>query len=309
MRLAKEVKIGIIAIIVFVFSIWGFNFLKGKNILEPTNSYYVIFDRADGLIESGNVLMKGYKIGNILSLKYDAENSGKFITKIIVDDDIKIPKGSFVKIKQVNPLASTSDVEIIFSKDNSWFIPGDTIPSKSATGFTDIIVDLQVKVENVLIGIDSMLLSVNKILTPETEDQLRNSIENLHGSLEMLNQSLSVNGSLHNSFDHLESITSNLESKNTKIASTLDHLSNVSSSLDSADLKTTLIRLDSTLFAAREILSKVNNGEGTIGKLVNDSSLYTNLDSTSFYLNQLLVDLDKNPKKYVHFSLFGKKEK
>jgi phospholipid/cholesterol/gamma-HCH transport system substrate-binding protein len=309
MRLAKEVKIGIIAIIVFAFSVWGFNFLKGKNILEPTNSYYVVFDRADGLIESGNVLMKGYKIGNILSLKYDHENTGKFITKIIVADKVNIPKGSYVKIKQVNPLASTSDMEIIFGDESTFFVPGDTIPSKTATGFTDVLAELQVKVENVLTGIDSMLTSVNKILTPETENQLRSSIDNLYGSLKSLNQSLSANGNLQNSFDNLESITTNLKSKNTKISSTLDHLSNVSSALDSADLKTTLLRLDSTLMAAKDIMSKVNHGDGTLGKLVNDSSLYTNLDSTSFYLNQLISDLNKNPKKYVHFSLFGKKDK
>jgi phospholipid/cholesterol/gamma-HCH transport system substrate-binding protein len=309
MKLAKEVKIGIIAIIVFAFSIWGFSFLKGKNIFEPTNSYYVVFDRADGLIESGNVLMKGYKIGNITSLKFDHEKTGKFIVKIIVADKVNIPKGSYVKIKQINPLASTSDLEIIFGNENIFYFPGDTISSKTATGFSDILIDLQGKVENVLSGVDSMLSAINAILTPETEDQLRSSIENLHGSLESLNQSLSTNGNLQNSFDNLESITTNLKSKNSKISTTLDHLSNISSALDSADLKTTLMRLDSTLLATKEIMSKVNKGDGTLGKLVNDSSLYTNLDSTSFYLNQLLIDLQKNPKKYVHFSLFGKNNK
>jgi phospholipid/cholesterol/gamma-HCH transport system substrate-binding protein len=309
MQVAKEIKIGIIAIIVFAFSIWGFSFLKGKNIFEATNSYFVVFDRADGLIESGNVLMKGYKIGNITSLKFDHGNTGKFIVKIIIADKVMIPKGSYSKIKQINPLASTSDLEIVFSNENTYFAAGDTIPSRTATGFSEILIDLQAKVENVLTGVDSMLSSINKVLTPETEDQLRSSIQNLHGSLESLNQSLSANGNLHNSFDNLESITTNLKSKNSKISSTLDHLANVSSALDSADLKTTLILLDSTLLATKNIMSKVNKGDGTLGKLVNDSSLYTNLDSTSFYLNQLLIDLNKNPKKYVHFSLFGKKDK
>ena len=309
MHLAKEIKIGIIAIIVFAFSVWGYSFLKGKNIFKPTNSFYVVFDRADGLIESGSVLMKGYKIGNITSLKFDHEKTGKFITKIIIADKVKIPKGSYVKIKQINPLASTSDLEIILGDENNYYVPGDTILSRTATGLSDILIGLQTKVENVLIGIDSMLTSVNKILTPATEDQLRSSIENLHGSLEALNQSLSANGNLQNSFDNLESVTSNLKAKNNKISSTLDHLSNVSSALDSADLKTTLVRLDSTLLAARDILTKVNEGNGTLGKLVNDKSLYTNLDSTSYYLNQLIVDLKKNPNKYVHFSLFGKKDK
>ena len=134
MQVSKEVKIGAIAIIVLAMSVWGYNFLKGKNILNPTDEYYVVFDRVDGLIESGNVLYQGYKVGNITSLYFDNGGSGKFRVKIILEEHIKIPLNSVVRIKQVNPLASTSDLEIIFGDETRYHHPGDTIASEVTVG-------------------------------------------------------------------------------------------------------------------------------------------------------------------------------
>jgi len=309
MRISKEVKTGFITIIVFALTIWGFNFLKGKDIFKPTNSFFIVFDRADGIIEAGNVMYKGYKIGNITTLEYDYKKSGKFIVEINLDKKLRIPKGSVVKIKQVNPLAATNDLEISFSNENEFHTPGDTLLSGKNKGFTDILTDLQVKVENVLGGIDTLLASVNDVLSPETRKELKGSIKSLHGSLASLDQSLSPDGNLQSSFNNLESVTSNLKAKNSSIASALDHLSNVSASLDSANIKNVLVQLDSTLSSTRQIVAKINKGEGTMGKLINDSSLYSNLDSTTIYLNLLLNDLNQHPKRYVHFSVFGKKDK
>jgi phospholipid/cholesterol/gamma-HCH transport system substrate-binding protein len=309
MHLSKEVKIGLIAIIVLAVTVWGYNFLKGKNILKPTDEYYVEFERIDGLIEAGNVMILGYKVGNIAAIDFDQKNFDKFVIKIALEERIKIPVHSVIKIKQINPLASTSDLEILLSDATDYYKSGDTLQSIPNKALSDVLGSLQIKVENVLIGLDSVLLSVNSILTPESRQHFRESITNLDGSLTALNASLSMGGSLYNSFDNFESVTSNLKSKNQKISSTLDHLSNVSAALDSADLKTTLMRLDTAIASARNIIAKIDAGNGTIGKLVNDSSLYANLDSTTYHLSILLDDLQKQPKKYVHFSLFGKKDK
>ncbi|MGD2033767.1 MAG: MlaD family protein [Bacteroidales bacterium] len=309
MKISKEAKTGLIAIVVLAISIWGYNFLKGKNILKPRDVYYVVFDRADGLIESGNVMLQGYKIGNITSLYFDHENSGKFIVKIILEDKIKIPLNSVVQIKQVNPLASTSDLEIIFSDNDLYHVPGDTLASAVGGGMLDVITGLVPGIESVLYGIDSVLISLNKVLTPESENDLRNSISSLNSSLTALDKSLSENGSLSNSFKHLEEVTENLSSKNEQISETLDHLAGISSSVDSADPGAVIKKLDSSLVSFRSIISKINGGEGSMGKIINDSSLYTNLDSTSYHLNLLLKDLQEHPKRYVHFSVFGKSDK
>lgn len=306
---SREAKIGLIAILVLAVTIWGYSFLKGKNILKPTDEYCVVFDRIDGLIEAGNVMMLGYKVGHITSIYFDHERTGKFILKFALEDRVKLPVNSYVKVKQINPLASTSDLEIVLSNSKSYYKSGDTLKSVLNKGLGDVLISLQFKVENVLTSLDSTLRSINNILTPESQKQLRGGIENLNSSLTELNKSLSVGGNLHSSFDNLQSVTGNLKSKNKEISSALQHLSNVTASLDSADLGTTLLKLDSTLALTRNIMAKINNGRGTFGKLVNDSSLYCTLDSTSSNLNSLIKDLKGHPKKYISFSVFGKKDK
>jgi phospholipid/cholesterol/gamma-HCH transport system substrate-binding protein len=308
-HLSREAKIGLIAILVLALTIWGYSFLKGKNILKPTDEYYVVFDRVDGLIEAGNVMMLGYKVGHITAIRYDHEHTGKFFLKFALEDRVKLPKNSYIKVKQINPLASTSDLEIVQSNSTTFYKSGDTLVSVVNKGLADILMSLQSKVDNVLISLDSTLRRVNNILTPESQAQLRSGIENLNSSLGELNKSLATGGNLHSSFDNLQSVTGNLKSKNQEISSALQHLSNVTAALDSADLGNTLLKLDSTLASTHNIMAKINKGEGTFGKLVNDSSLYTTLDSTSSNLNLLIKDLKVHPKKYISFSVFGKKDK
>jgi phospholipid/cholesterol/gamma-HCH transport system substrate-binding protein len=309
MQLSKEAKIGLIAILVLALTIWGYSFLKGKNILKPTDEYFVVFDRIDGLIEAGNVMMLGYKVGHITDIQFDHERTGKFILKFALEVRVKLPVNSYIKVKQINPLASTSDLEIVRSNEPTYYKSGDTLVSIVNKGLGDILIGLQSKVDNVLISLDSTLRRVNNILTPESQSQLRSGIENLNSSLGELNKSLSTGGNLHNSFDNLQSVTGNLKSKNKEISSALQHLSNITAELDSADLAKTLLKLDSTLASTHEIMAKINSGEGTFGKLVNDSSLYSTLDSTSSNLNLLIKDLKAHPKKYISFSVFGKKDK
>jgi phospholipid/cholesterol/gamma-HCH transport system substrate-binding protein len=309
MHLSREAKIGLIAILVLALTIWGYSFLKGKNILKPTDEYCVVFDRIDGLIEAGNVMMLGYKVGHITTINFDHEHTGKFILKFALEDRVKLPVNSYIKVKQINPLAATSDLEIVLSNSPTFYKSGDTLVSVLNKGVGDILIGLQSKVDNVLISLDSTLRSVNNILTPESQKQLRSGIENLNASIASLNSSLAGGGNLHTSFDNLQSVTGNLKSKNSEISSTLQHLSHVSATLDSANLAATLIKLDSTLTSTREIMSKINNGSGTMGKLVNDSSLYTSLDSTSANLNILIKDLKAHPKKYISISVFGGKDK
>ncbi len=306
---SSEAKIGLISVLVLAITIWGYNFLKGKNIIKPTDEYYVVFDRIDGLIEAGNVMMLGYKVGNIRTIKFDHEHTQKFIVKIELEERVKLSTESYIKVKQINPLAATSDLEIVPGKNNMYYKSGDTLRSVVNKGIAEILISLQSKVENVLIDIDSTLQSFNQILTPESRSHLKSGIENLNASLEAINNSLTNGGSLHKSFDNIQSVTDNLKSNNEEITAILHHLSNVSTTLDSADIKSTLHKLDETLTSTREIMNKINDGDGTIGKLVNDSSLYANLDSTSSNLNVLIKDLKAHPKRYVHVSVFGGKEK
>lgn len=308
MRISREVKTGAIAIIVLALAVWGYNFLKGMNILKPTDEYYVLFDRIDGLIESGNVFYKGYKVGNINAIKFDQEHTNRFILKITLEERIKIPKGSYVKVSS-NLIASASDLEIVFSDQSTYYQSGDTLNSKIIPGLMDMLDPLQSKIQTTLDELEKLIAGINQVIGPETQDTLKRAIADLGSSVNSLKGSLANGGELSNSFSNIESITGNLESKNEEISETLDNLNGITSELDSIDLYSTFTSLDSTLISVKNIIAKVNQGEGTMGLLINDSSLYTNLDSTAYHLDVLLKDLREHPGRYVQVSVFGKKDK
>ncbi|MBN1951677.1 MAG: MCE family protein [Bacteroidales bacterium] len=301
MKLSKEVKIGLTAILVLAIAIWGYNFLKGKNIFNPTEEYYVMFDRVDGLIESGNVMYKGYKIGNITGLEMQAD-AKQFKVSIIVSKDFKIPVNSVVQIKQTNPLASTADLEIVFSEEKKYHKPGDILKSEPPTSLMDYVAEYKVKIDGMLIVVDSILNSVEDVLNTENKD-------NIAAAIQSMNDAFGPDGELRATLGRLESITTNIDRQKGSINASLANLEKVTTDLDSTDISGAVDQLNATIVSINDIVAKIDSGDGSLGKLLNDPSVYQNLDSTTFYLNTLVKDLQENPKRYVHFSVFGGKDK
>jgi phospholipid/cholesterol/gamma-HCH transport system substrate-binding protein len=308
MHLSKEVKIALIAIFVLLISVWGYNYLKGKNILKPKEDYYVVFDRIDGLIESGIVSYKGYKIGNIAEIKFDSEKSDKFILRISMEKNVHIPLNSVVKVKSTSPIVASNELELVFSDSKEYQHPGDTLASEGKRGIADMIDPIQKKLNSILNGIDSLVNSLNSVLTSGTRENLRNTLASLDASIASIKTALGPGGTLTNTFKHLETVSNVLDKKAPELSSGIEHFANISADLDSAELDKTVQNLDSSLIALNGILLKIDNGEGTMGKIINDSGLYVHLDSSTYQLNELMKDLKTHPKRYVHFSLFGKKD-
>ncbi len=309
MQLSKEIKIGSISIVILVLFIWGVNFLKGKNIVAPTNSYYVVYDSLDGLIESGTVFLKGYKIGNITEIDFETEGVPKFTVKVVLKKDIKIPLGSKLKVLSTNPIASSNDLELIVNDADKYHEPGDTLISLGHKGILQKLTPYEKQLKSILSGIEGLVQNLDSITKDDSRDTLKRAFAELSHSLMVLNQELSNNGSLKKTFDNLESVSGNLTQTTKGLNSTLSSVENIAYDIDSANLYLVLKRLDSTLVSTNSIMAKIDTGGGTVGKFVNDRSVYDNLDSTSYYLSLLLKDLQENPKRYVHFSLFGSKDK
>jgi phospholipid/cholesterol/gamma-HCH transport system substrate-binding protein len=309
MKLSREVKTGIVAVIVFAVAIWGFNFLKGKNIFNPTNEYFVVYDDIEGVIESGYVYYKGYKIGNITGLEFNKGDQKSFIVQFIVDKDVKIPVNSIVTAIQSNPIASTKDLKITFSDETRYCKSGDTLKPGYDKGLMGMLDPLKSGLEKTIQSLNETLDAITNTFDPQTQKNIKKSIESLNKSLASLGYMVSPHGSLTKTMNNLESMTSNLKSKNEKIGESIDHFANISAALDSANLQSTIVSLDSTLLETKEIMAKINNGDGTAGLLVNDSLLYMNLASATASLDSLLTDLKAHPKRYVHLSVFGKKDK
>ncbi|MCD4833673.1 MAG: MlaD family protein [Bacteroidales bacterium] len=309
MKLNKETKIGIIAAIIIALFVWGFNFLKGKNILSTNDSFYAVYSNIDGLEEASPVYLSGYKIGVVESIKLLKFKQDKIVVKFSVEKDINLPENSKAIIYPATLIAGKA-IKLEFSNSTKYHANGDTIigilEQDLISSLSDELLPVKNKIEDLVVSIDSVLA----IFDNQRKENLKNSLDNINKITNELNELLdSENSKLAKILSNAESISSNLKNNNEQISNILTNFSNISDSIEQANIKTTILNANKTLAEFSQIASKINNGEGTIGMLINNDSLYINLNNLAADLDSLIIDLNENPNRYVHFSLFGKKDK
>lgn len=304
MKISKEIKTAILVISGIVFLIFGINFLKGVNLLDGDNTYYTEFDY-NALEKSSVVTIKGNTIGRITEIKYMPETS-KTRVAFTVDNDLKFSKNSIVRLYS-SGLLGDSAIAIIPGNDGQLAQDGDMFESEVEMGlvqqltgnFSDISTDLGTTLKSA----DTLLIGVNDILKDGSDQGLRNAISELNATIKSFNMlSNSVNSLVAKNEANLSSVIKNFDSISGNLATFTDGLKQV-------DLSTTLSNLDNTLSNVDTLLSDLENGQGTLGKLLKDDKLYTNLEIASLQLRELLQDVKLNPKRYVNVSVFGGKNK
>ena len=309
MKLSRELKIGIVAVITLAFLIWGVNFLKGIDIFKSSDTYYSMYDNIDGLIESGIVYLRGFKIGNVSEIKFDSHGSGKIVVKYSIKERVKIPENSFFLIYSSSMVSGIKDIKLILGDGNKYFQSGDTVPGDLDRGLEAIIDPIREQTMGTISKIDTIIGSLAQILNGEKVAEIQKTIGHIDNVSESLDRSLSEGGALDKSFDNLASITENLKQSNEELKEIISNFRDVSDSISNSQLKSAIENANATLQSTSQMLARVEAGEGTLGKLVNNDSLYLNLKNVTKSLDLLLNDLREHPKRYVHFSLFGKKEK
>lgn len=309
MRYKKETTVAVLTIVALVLLYFGFNFLKGKNILNPVNIYHGRYNNLNGLTEQAPVYIKGYKVGQVDKIHYDFSKDSAFIIDISVNKDIHLPKGTTmslvadgllggmaIQLDITNNLVNSNtniDTPINYYHQN-----GDNLPTQVVPGLIDA---LQANVINSL----SETIDEAKNLLGELNKQLAdNHLYNALANIDTISADLtdvSVN------IKHL--MTNQVPGIITDVDSTMQNLEIFSSELRSINLVATVEKADSLLNNVNQTMASINSTDGTLGLLLNDTTLYTNINSTISSADSLLIDLKANPKRYVHFSLFGKKAK
>jgi phospholipid/cholesterol/gamma-HCH transport system substrate-binding protein len=307
-KISREIKIGSVALITVVVLIWVWNFLKGVNILENTNSYYAVYSDVHGLIESGVVMLNGYKVGNVGAIQFDKDNVNRFVVEVNLKEKVKLPRNSVLLIRNSSIISGIKEIRIVLGEGPGFQEPGDTLIAATEQELSDLIGPIKDKASSLLGQLDSTLAAVNNILDVPTRNHLKSTLANLDRSVTELSASLEPGGELNSTFDNFASVSGNLKNNNENLSQTLQNISSISDSLQKADIKAVAEKADQTLAKLDMTLAKINNGEGSVGKLVSNDSLYNNLNSALFSLDSLLIDVKEHPKRYVHFSLFGKKE-
>lgn len=293
----KEFKIGIAAIVALIILFIGINYLKGINMFKSESYYHVDYTEVNGLALSSPVYANGFKVGLVRDIQYNFNKPGHITVGIEMDDNIKIPVGS--KAELVTEMLGTVKMNLIMNYgENQTIAPGDTIEGYANNGImAKAEKDLLPQMEKMMPKLDSILSSLNKILA---DPAIGNTLKNAEQLTASLNQTSS----------HLQRLMSNDIPKLTgNVTAITEDLKVISGNLKGIDYAATFNKIDETLKNVYALTDKLNKKDNTIGLLLNNPELYNNLNATSENAASLLKDLQENPKRYVHFSLFGRKSK
>ena len=321
MKLSKEFKIGIVVVCAIAAFIWGINFLKGSNLFSHKYYLYALYPKIDNLIPANPLLLNGFKIGQVNKIELVQQGKAtKVLVKFILTEDVQIPKGSIARAISSDLLGSKA-VEIVFS-DNMQFVEnGDTLIAETEQGFKEAldkrIAPIQAKAENLIGSIDSVMTVVNMVLNAKTRENIDKSFESVRKAIISLEQTAyklddlvgSEKAKMSAILSNLSNITSTIAKNEQKIANIIANTSTLSDSLAKSNMKEAIANADKSLKELNILLARINDGQGTLGKLAKNDSLYNNLNKSAEDLDKLLADLRLNPGRYVHISVFGKKEK
>lgn len=315
MKISKETKIGALFILGAVLLIWGYNFLKGKDLLSQTRTFYAVYDNVSGLGKANPVFINGMQVGQVTQMYFDPSMNGHIIVGLTINHEFPIPKNSVAEILSTD-LMGTKAVNLNLGSSAAMAQDADTLSSKLAATLTEqveeTIAPLKKRAEDLLANIDEILTSLNAVLSEEQIVSLKGSIAHLNASLENANTLIqNVDGFVADEktradkiMKNLESITNNFKNNNEKLSGIISNFHSLSDTLVQANIAGTLKNVNKSMTDFSKIMDKINRGEGSIGLLVNNDSLYIGIEKSSRELNLLLEDIRLHPKKYVKLSLF-----
>jgi phospholipid/cholesterol/gamma-HCH transport system substrate-binding protein len=310
-KISNEVKVGATTLLTIIVFVWLFNFLKGKDFLKSTALYYTVYDKVGGLAESSPVEINGYKVGVVRSVEFIDAVSGKLLVEFSVKKNFRLPKNTVAEIVPVSLLGGMK-VQFVYGNGPGTYSPGDTIPGRLAESLMDKvdseILPVKEKISNLIVALDTVITSVNEILNDDFKKGLTGTLTNLNSTTESLNKIVkSKEKELTETLENINKFTKMLSDNSAKMDKTFTNLATISDTLAAADIYGSISNLKSSLEKATLMFDNLNKGKGSAGHLLTNDSLYTNLNNSLQSLDMLLKDMKSNPKRYVHFSVFGKK--
>lgn len=306
MKYSKEVKTALLAIIAVILLIFGYSFLKGKNLLDSSRTFHAVYQDVEGLVPSSAVTINGLRVGSVTKIGF-LDRSGSLVVTFNVENDFPFSKNSTAQIYGGGFIGGKSLAIIPEYEQGNLAKSGDTLPGEIEEGLLELVNErltpLQQKVEEAIVSADSLINSLNEVMGPDTRHNIRQTIEDisltassLKGSANLIEGTLNENkGKLNRTFTNLDEMSGNLNS--------------FSDSISQLEINRIVNDLEKVVSEFETISNKINNGEGTAAKLINDPSIYNNLERATNQLDALIQDVKLNPKRYIHFSVFGKNPK
>jgi phospholipid/cholesterol/gamma-HCH transport system substrate-binding protein len=315
MKILKETKIGGIFILGAVLLVWGYNYLKGRDLLSDNRTFYAVYQNVSGLAKANPVYINGMQVGQVTQMYFDPALNGNIIVGLTVNHEFPIPKNSTAEILSTD-LMGTKAVNLNLGHSPELAVNGDTLKAKLAATLGEqveqTIGPLKKRAEDLLGNIDEIIISLNTALSPKQVNSFKSSMSHLESTIKGADSLvINVDGFIASEKSrataimlNLESITGNFKNNNEKLNQIISNFHSLSDTLVKANIAGTLADVNKSMHDFSLIMDKINNGNGSIGQLVNDDSLYIGLEKSSRELNLLLEDIRLHPKKYVKLSLF-----
>ncbi|MGA0556411.1 MlaD family protein [Larkinella sp. VNQ87] len=308
MKLSKEAKVGILAVVTLVMLYFGFNFLKGSDIFSRSNKYLVVYDNVDGLTASNPVLLNGLSVGRVERIDIMQERNNQLLVTLDIDKKIQVGRGSKAILGDAGVLGG-KQIVLQINQTGTALENGDTLVSGKEEGLTALIKEKTLPVLN---NADSLMLNLNRIVKQfdRTGLILNKTLEGAQATTGALQLTIGENReNIRKLMANLSSLSASLAETEKEIKPLLTKAGTFADSLNALKLSQTLATVNRSVSTLQQMLADINSGKGTLGKLKGDEALYRNVNSATASLDKLLTDFRENPKRYVHFSLFGRKDK
>ncbi len=310
MKISNETKIGLLTVIAITILILGYSYLRGNDVFSGSDKFYAIYNSVEGLSVSKPVLVNGFPIGRVS--KMELQPDGRTIVEFKVEPKYKVPNNTLAKLESADLLGSKV---IVFEMGNSkvYAESDDTLKADVQGRLAESLQPIQKKAEDLIAKMDSSLAAINRILNPQFQKNvdrsflsIANSLQTLEGTTKKIDnlvgsQTAHINGIMANA----EDVSGNLKSSTSHLDAIATNFETFSNDLSHSNIKQTMDNANKAVADLQASISKINNGHGSIGLLLNDDKLYKNLSDASDNMNKLFIDLKAHPKRYVSFSVFG----
>ena len=315
MKISKELKVAFFFIVGIAILVWGFNFLKGKELFSSVRTFYAIYKNVSGLETANAIFINGVKVGSVSKVYFDKSMNGDIVVELMVKQDFPIPDNSVARIFSEDLMGSRA-VEIQLGDSKVMINDGDTLKTEVEVSLKEAvnqqILPLKIKAEDLISSIDTMVVAIQGVFNKDIRQELLTSIRSIRRTFQNLESATgeidtlvsSESGRISSILYNLDMITHNLQENGGEITRILQNLASITDTLSQSNIPQIIKNLDRTVTNLASISDKINNGEGSLGLLINDSTLYQNLQKTSRELDQLIEDIRLNPKRYVRLSIF-----
>jgi phospholipid/cholesterol/gamma-HCH transport system substrate-binding protein len=304
LQITREVKTGVLAILGIILFIFGFNYLKGENLLSSSRVFFTEYENVEGLVVSTPVTISGLPVGKVLDITFKEDGSGKLVVKLLVDSDFQFSKNSTAELYETGLIGGKAIAIMPTYDDEEIAENGAYLKGGKKAGLTDLVnqrlTPLQEKIEAMMASADELLHNINDVFDEETKGNLKKSIAELSSTMASFkNTSASLNQMIKNNEKHIDSVLTNANTITSNMA-------DITKTLSESNLDETIKSLETTLNSFNSMLTAMDNGEGTLGKLLKDEELYNNLTGATSELEALLKDIKLHPKRYTR--VLSKKE-